>query len=245
MERRTDLLQNASVGRQRLASAGERIFRRRFSDRFDPRLGAGFLARGAGRDAGRGGARRGAGSADVAAAGACAAGGHLGGGDVRREILSVSSSSSWSHSLNFPTSLSPTFHLPRRHSLGAPGEHQPGSNARACGLRLLRMWARKPGAKGSSPCKVGGLAGATVGEGLFGAPVVHSWLRLWDHAGCILGTGALLQTMRPHRGLHSGCGLGALVAALCSCPTEAGAPGHLAPPSSALAAGERPAAGAC
>lgn len=114
-----------------------------------------------------------------------------------RELLSASSSSSWSRSLNFPTSLSPTFQLLRRHSLGFPGEHQLGSNARACGRRRLGMWAPKPGAKGSSPCKVGGPAGATVGEGLFGAPVVHSWRRLWDHAGCILGTGALLQTMRP------------------------------------------------
>lgn len=111
--------------------------------------------------------------------------------------MSASSSSSWSRSLNFPTSLSPTFQLLRRHSLGSPGEHQLGSNARACGRRRLGMWAPKPGAKGSSPCKVGGPAGATVGEGLFGAPVVHSWRRLWDHAGCILGTGALLQTMRP------------------------------------------------
>lgn len=73
------------------------------------------------------------------------------------------------------------------------------------------MRAPKPGAKGRSPCKVGRRAGATVGEGLFGAP--QSFI---PGAGC----GSMQRAARtlcalqgrptPPRGLHGGCSSGGL-----------------------------------
>lgn len=108
------------------------------------------------------------------------------------------------------------------------------------------MRAPKPGAEARSPCKVGRRAGAAVGEGLFAAP--QSFI---PGAGCGSMQPAARTLVRFARQTHPAARValwvrfGGLVPVLWSCSgTEAGVPGDLAPPSSALPAGEVPVPGA-
>lgn len=130
-------------------------------------------------------------------------------GSWRRELLSASSSSSPSRILNVPSSLSPTFRLPRRHSLGPPGERQTVSSAGACGRRRYGMRAPKPGAKGRSQSLQGGPAGRRHcrRESFRSPAVVHSRRGLREHAACSPDTGALCEADPPRR---AGCSSGGL-----------------------------------